>query len=115
MVGKIAKGGLAGAGQSSAGGLIWPAPNWLERRAAALTARRIISAKPPAPISTSSAAAVVPPGEVTAWRKAAGSLPPWRNNSPAPATVSQASLRASSGVNPSAMPAAIMVSASKKT
>jgi len=44
-----------------------------ERRVASARPARVISdCSPSLPISTSSAAAVVPPGEVTFWRKVAG-------------------------------------------
>ena len=51
---------------------------------------------PSAPISTSSAAAVVPPGEVTFWRSVADEASDLRSNSPEPATVSRARRVASS-------------------
>ena len=45
--------------------------NSFERRVAAATARIISDCMPSGPIKTSSAAAVVPPGEVTFWRNVA--------------------------------------------
>jgi hypothetical protein len=41
-------------------------------------------------MSTSSAAAVVPPGEVTFWRSVAGGSSLWNRSSPAPVTVARA-------------------------
>ena len=70
---------------------------------------------PPGPISTSSAAAVVPPGEVTFCRSVAASSGERCSNSPEPATVSRASRAASSSGSPAAMPALVIASTSRKT
>jgi hypothetical protein len=65
--------------------------NSLERRVAAATARVNSDCRPSGPISTSSAAAVVPPGDVTFWRNVAAGSSERCSNSPEPATVSRAS------------------------
>ena len=54
------------------GGMLVSRPSSRERRVAAATALFISGAKPSLPISTSSAAAVVPPGEVTFSRSTLG-------------------------------------------
>ena len=71
-----------------------------ERRVAAAIARVISVASPSWPIRTSSAAAVVPPGEVTFWRSVAASLSDCSSNAPEPRTVSRASLVARSAGRP---------------
>src|SRR4051794_26623873 len=82
---------------------------------AAAMALVISGSRPSAPISTSSAAAVVPPGEVTFWRKVeAGSVERCRS-SPEPVTVSRASFSASAAGRPAATPACAITSASRKT
>ncbi len=69
----------------------WPRRQWLWSEA---------GSNPSLPIRISSAAAVVPPGEVTFSRSVAASSCERCNNSPAPATVSRASFIASSGGKP---------------
>ena len=69
--------------------------NSFDRCVAAATARIISAACRLSPISTSSAAAVVPPGEVTFWRSVAEESSERCSSSPEPATVSRASLVAS--------------------
>src|SRR5206468_3709627 len=71
--------------------------------------------RPPCAINTSSAAAVVPPGDVTFWRKTAASTDERYNNSPEPATVARASRSASSAGSPALSPARARLSASKNT
>ena len=51
----------------------------------------ISGCRPSGAISTASAAAVVPPGEVTFWRSVAGSSGDWCSSSPEPETVARAS------------------------
>ncbi len=81
------------------------------RLRAAFTARFISCASPSSAISTASAAAVVPPGLVTASRRAdAGDLSA-ANNAPAPATVARANFSAWARGKPSAMPASVRASA----
>src|SRR5215470_7383 len=86
-----------------------------ERRVAASTARLMSCAMPSAAISTSSAAAVVPPGEVTFWRKVAGSSGERLSSSPEPETVARASLVARSGGRPADVPARAKASTSRNT
>ena len=88
--------------------------NSLERRVAAATARVSSGCMPSFPISTSSAAAVVPPGEVTFWRSVAEASSERCNNSPEPATVSRARRVASAGGRPASTPARASSSASRK-
>ena len=65
---------------------------------------RVISGCMPSPaISTSSAAAVVPPGEVTFWRKVADGSSERCSNSPEPDTVARASVVASCSGRPAAI------------
>ena len=63
----------------------------------------------------SSAAAVVPPGEVTFSRSCAGGASDWRKSSPAPETVAQASRMARSASSPASTPASARHSASRNT
>ena len=55
----------------SAGSEAATSPSSFDRFVAAAIARIISGCRPSSPISTSSAAAVVPPGEVTFWRNVA--------------------------------------------
>jgi predicted thioesterase len=86
-----------------------------ERRVAAATARVSSDCIPSGPIKTCSAAAVVPPGEVTFCRSVAEARSERCSNSPEPATVSRASLVASSAGSPASTPARASSSASRKT
>src|ERR1700744_2729321 len=79
-------------------------PNSFDRAVAAAIARVMISCMPRSPINTSSAAAVVPPGEVTFWRKVAAERSERCNSSPEPATVSRASLVANASGRPAGEP-----------
>ncbi len=71
-------------------------PSSRERFVAAAIAFSISGSRPSAAISTPSAAAVVPPGEVTFWRKVAASSGDRCSNSPEPDTVARASRAARS-------------------
>src|SRR5690242_17560751 len=86
-----------------------------ERRVATATACPISGARPCSPMSTPSAASVVPPGEVTFRRKVAASSGERCSSSPEPATVARASRAASSAGNPAAVPACASASASRNT
>ena len=96
-------------------GVAYPASSPARRRAAA-TAAAINGASPEAPRRTPSAAAVVPPGEVTASRSCVGVSSGWDlMSSPAPSTVARASRAATSAGRPAAMPASARHSASRNT
>src|SRR6185312_12590043 len=102
-------GGSCGAGKA----LVQPASS-RERLVAAATARFRSCSKPSLPMRISSAAAVVPLGEVTFSRKLEGSRDERRSNSPEPAIVSRASFIASVAGKPAPTPAFASASASRK-
>src|SRR3954469_14824030 len=86
-----------------------------ERLVASITALVSTGSRPSSPIRTASAAAVVPPGDVTFCRSVAGSSDERCSNSPEPATVARASLLARSAGRPAAAPARARASASRNT
>ena len=85
-----------------------PSANSRPRRVAAAIARSITASRPSGLISTPSAAAVVPPGEVTFWRKVAASSAERCRSSPAPATVARASRADRSAGRPAAALSVLM-------
>src|SRR5262245_64243024 len=82
-----------------------------ERRVAAATASAMSCARPSGPLRTCRAAKVVPLGDVTLSRKAAGDALGRASSSTAPDTVGRASFMAKSGASPALTPAAARHSA----
>src|SRR5476651_702596 len=85
------------------------------RLVAAMTALVNSGSSPFWPIRTSSAAAVVPPGDVTLARKVAASSSERCSNSPEPAIVARASFAASAAGKPATVPARASNSANRNT
>src|SRR6185437_7470342 len=86
-----------------------------ERLTAAATARVSSSLNPPFPISNSSAAAVVPLGEVTFSLSFAALRSERLTSAPAPETVARANLFAISASSPASRPASARHSVSRNT
>jgi len=74
-----------------------------------------IAARSRADSSSRSPAAVVPPGDVTAARNAAGPSSLWASNVAEPSSVCSTSFSDTSRVNPTSTPASIIASATRKT